>query len=298
MKALGLTDGSAGMVAQVKALADALGAEIQMETVVVSTIWKWVPNCFFDLGLQYLFPVFKPSFELLSKDLIISCGRKGAIAAASLETSAKKIHIQDPQMSARHFDQVIAMQHDRIRGAKILITPLALHAITPQKLAEAAQKFAPRFAHLPAPYMAIMIGGSTNKYQLTATAMRLLIEQVRALLDQTIGSLLITTSRRTGDENHAMLVDYFAGHPRVYIYQGEDENPYLGFLALAEKILVTNDSVNMMSEALATGKPVSILPLEGHQNTKPARLAATLPTSESDWMGPLVAELKKRLNIG
>ena len=93
------------------------------------------------------------------------------------------------------------------------------------------------------------------------------------------GSLLVTTSRRTGTRNIEALKRRFAGNAHVYLYTGEGENPYVGMLACADRIYVTNDSVNMMSEALASGKPVEILKLQGHENTKPARFAERIRNS-------------------
>jgi hypothetical protein len=47
----------------------------------------------------------------------------------------------------------------------------------------------------------------------------------------------------------------------VHFWNGADdgENPYRGYLAAADRIVVTPDSVNMLSEACATGKPVFTL---------------------------------------
>ena len=88
-------------------------------------------------------------------------------------------------------------------------------------------------------------------------------------------TLLVTPSRRTGEVQTAMLQSAFP-MPGAYVYDGKGENPYLGLLALADTIIVTDDSVNMMTEACATGKPVYILPLPGHRDTKPARFAKGL----------------------
>src|SRR5256885_2310540 len=114
----GLTDGSAGMVAQVKALAVALGSQAEMKTVTV-----------------------KARF--------------------------------------------------------------AVHAVPKQALEQARQRFATRFAAYPDPKLAVLIGGSTNKYRLTREAMAQLILALQRLLNRMEGSLLMTASRRTGEENVA-----------------------------------------------------------------------------------------------
>jgi mitochondrial fission protein ELM1 len=47
------------------------------------------------------------------------------------------------------------------------------------------------------------------------------------------------------------------------IWDGEGDNPYFAFLAAADFVLVTEDSINMAAEAASTGKPVFILPMQG-----------------------------------
>ena len=72
----------------------------------------------------------------------------------------------------------------------------------------------------------------------------------------------MTASRRTGDTNAAILRDALSTCP-AYVWDGEGDNPYFGFLGLADTIVVTADSVSMVSEACATGKPVYVVELEG-----------------------------------
>lgn len=279
MRALGITDGSAGMVAQVRALANVLGAELELKTVVVNKAWRYLPNKAFDWGLVRFFPVSSDTLPTPYPDLVISCGRKGALVAANIREgnkAAKFIHIQDPQMSPGHFDVIIAMEHDKVRGPNIIRTEYALHDITPHKLAEAKALWEPFFAHLPKPWHAVLIGGSTNKYRMTKAA----TEKLIAEMEKIGGTLLITTSRRTGTENIRLLEARYRGS-KHFLFTSVGDNPYLGMLACADKIYVTNDSVNMMSEAAASGKPVLILPLLGHENTKPARFAERITSLES-----------------
>jgi len=289
--AWGITDGGAGMVAQVKALATALDIKPEMKKIVVRAPWAWLPNIFYATKLRSLMmPYFiSPASDSLAPpypDLIISCGRRAAMVAMGLREHIEQhrlpktpyfIHILDPYVNAKYFDLLIAMEHDRLAPApKLITTRFALHAITPKILDEARQHFALRFAAYPKPLIAVLLGGSTNKYSLSNNAMKGVIASLKRLLAQTQGSLLITSSRRTGEKNTAMLRQAFADSGRVYIYDFVEKNPYLGMLALADTIIVTNDSVNMMSEACATGKPVYLLPLAGHIYTRPARFAAQL----------------------
>ena len=47
------------------------------------------------------------------------------------------------------------------------------------------------------------------------------------------------------------------------VWDGSGENPYFAFLAFADAIIVTEDSVNMVTEAAGTGKPVYVQSLPG-----------------------------------
>ena len=276
---------STGMEAQVRALAEALSTEVQMKDIEVKPPFVWLPNSVYAAGLsRFVIPHFlTEGSDNLSPpwpDIVISCGRRPAIVALGLKhimpMQTRFIHIQDPHIPSKYFDVIVAMQHDRINGQNVIKTNYALHAITQEKLWAAQQKFQPIFASYPKPYIAVMLGGSTNKYKLTLTAMQELIIKLRAIQAATTGTLLITVSGRTGDDNTRILKEVFGDNQRVHIYDGLGENPYMGMLALAESIFVTNDSVNMMSEAAATGKPLYVLPLTGHSDTKPSQFADRL----------------------
>ena len=320
MSCWGLTTGNAGMVAQVKALAHALGMEPQMKLVDIKPALAWVPGSVAARVRPWILPHFLDSksdaLEAPWPEIVISCGRRAAMVAMGLRAKAplvKFIHIQDPQGGACIFDLVVAMEHDKINAANVIKTRYALHSILPERLRDAAEAFAPQFAAYAKPHVAVLLGGSTNKYTLGKEAFAQVVVALQQLLQRMEGSLLITPSRRTGEENIAMLRQCFAGNPRAYVYDFESNNPYMGMLALADAFIVTNDSVNMMSEARATGKPLYLLPLRGHTDTKPARFAQMLLAEGSarllgnriekwsypvaDDMGQLAQEVKRRLGL-
>ncbi len=286
----GITDGSAGMAAQVKALAASLNIEPEMKTIRVKKPWVKLPNICYATPLRKLVVphLIERGCDTLEgpwPDIIISCGRRGAIVTSALRSkiaaqqSEKKpyfIHIQDPQMNPRYFDLVIAMEHDKVQAANVIKTEYALHSITPVSMAKAHEQWQPQFAGYSKPLVAVLLGGSTNKYTLTEQAIDRVVVLLERLLKNMDGSLLITPSRRTGEANIARLRRAFEGNPRVYMYDFISENPYFGMLALADSFIVTNDSVNMMSEAIATNKPVHIVAFAGHYGTKPSRFAGRL----------------------
>ena len=171
------------------------------------------------------------------------------------------VQIQDPKIPPARFDLMIVADHDKVRGPNVMVSLGAVHPVTPAKLAAGAAAWAPRLAHLPHPRIAVVIGGDNGVYRLTPEITIAIADQLAALVESGAG-LMITTSRRTGAEAEAILRSKLAG-PNVEIWSGQGENPYFGYLGLADHVLATADSVSMITEASATGKPVHILPLAG-----------------------------------
>jgi mitochondrial fission protein ELM1 len=148
-----------------------------------------------------------------------------------------------------------------VRGPNIFRTLGAVHRVTPEKLADGARKFAPLFEKLPRPLAAVLIGGDNRVYRLTKARLEVLAGQLAGLAHRGFG-LAITVSRRTGPEAAAFLRARL-GPLGAYIWEGKGDNPYFGLLSLADVIIVTSDSVSMVSEAAFTGKPVHVFELEG-----------------------------------
>ena len=122
---------------------------------------------------------------------------------------------------------------------------------------------------MPRPILTVLIGGSNKAYRLTLRCVGEIADGVAAILRKRGGSVLVTPSRRTGAQGVTLLQERLAGLP-AKIWDGTGENPYFTFLALADAFLVTANSVSMISEAAATGKPIHILNLDGG-NAKFAR---------------------------
>jgi uncharacterized protein len=257
-----LTEGFAGMESQCVGLAGALGLPCTMKRVRRPRML-----------LQYLPPTLWPNplsgnaGDVLAPPwphVLISSGR-GSVAAALAVRRASggkifTVHIQTPYVHPSHFDVVVIPQHDSLRGDNVLVTRTALHGVTQERLAAAAQCFNARLSYLPRPLIAVLVGGS-NKYQdCLPETMHQMADQLIAAARACGGSLAVTTSRRTGEENERILRERLNAVP-LFFWDGMGENPYLGLLALANAIVVTSDSVSMVSEACATGKPVHVLSL-------------------------------------
>jgi mitochondrial fission protein ELM1 len=141
------------------------------------------------------------------------------------------------------------------------VTRGAVHRATPERLAAERRRF-PALEDLPRPITVVLIGGANRAYRLDLADLADMAKRSAAAAQQAGGSVLVTPSRRTGAAGVAVLREHFAGLPGQ-VWDGTGDNPYFAYLALADALLVTADSVSMVSEAAATGKPVHILELPG-----------------------------------
>jgi hypothetical protein len=257
-----VTPGQAGFESQGRGLAEALGLTPVFKRVRARAPWRWLPGWLWPRPLSAVDEALTPPWP----DLVISCGRAaGPVAAAIRRASGgttKAVHIQKPEVALEAFDLVVAPRHDGVQGANVVATVGAVHPVTPAKLATAAQQWTAAFAHLPRPLIGVLLGGGNGRFTLDRATMTAIAEHLAALAQRYNAGLVITPSRRTGAENEAVLRARLAGVP-AFIWDGNGDNPYLGILALADAIVVTEDSVSMTSEALATGKPIYVARLPG-----------------------------------
>ena len=150
-------------------------------------------------------------------------------------------------------------EHDPARGDNVVVTTAAPNRITADRLERAKKNFV-QFEKIKSPRVAVLIGGTSKAHTMTQAVTEKLAAQLKDLSTQ--AGLMITTSRRTGEKNESILHDTLKD-TSAYIWDGNSDNPYFGLLAWADTILVTADSVSMLSEAGTTGKPVYMIELEG-----------------------------------
>lgn len=263
-----VTDGKAGMESQCLGLAEALGLTPIIKHVVLRSPWKQL-SPYFRLGHRFAFSRRGDAIAPPWPDLLIASGRQSIAASLYVrEQSARAgkrtvtVQVQDPAIAPSHFDLVIAPQHDRLCGANVLLTLGALHRVTTEKLRAAAEAFAPQVAHLKRPYLGVLIGGSNSAYSFGEAEMRNFAAALVGASRARDASLLVTPSRRTGEANLKILQDALKDVP-AFVWDGVGANPYYGMLGLADEIVVTCDSVNMVSEAMATHRPVHVFDLPG-----------------------------------
>jgi mitochondrial fission protein ELM1 len=195
--------------------------------------------------------------------LVLSCGgMAGAVAAALRGPDRRVVHVQHPRMPLDRFDLIVVNRHDEVTGPNVIVTRTALHRATPARLAEAAEVWRPAFAHLPRPLVAVLAGGTNGRFRLDAAVAESLAGSLAGMMELDRVGLMLTPSRRTDPAAAAVFRERL--EPRgAFVWDGAGDNPYFGMLALADMIVVTIDSVSMVSEAAATPAPVMLAQLPG-----------------------------------
>jgi mitochondrial fission protein ELM1 len=252
-----LTDGNAGNVRQAQALAQALGIPSAREwTLQARAPWRWLSPRRLPGARGAFGDVFAHALSE-SPRLAIGCGRQAALATRLLhQRGTQTVQILDPRIDPRHWNLVIAPEHDGLRGANVISLLGSLHPVDDLWLAAARQRFA-AYATLPQPRTALLLGGASAHADSDVRQYEDLFAQIATCVTRDGGSLLATASRRTPLPARARLRERLAHLPGViWCDAGDGENPYPGLLGWADRIVCTADSVNMLSEAAATNVPV------------------------------------------
>ena len=259
-RALVLSDGAAGNENQARALAAAITSQVDVFLLETRAPWRWFAPHRLPGSIQAFGADFAARLRAPWPDIAIGCGRQAALATRLMRQASdgacRAVQILDPRIDPAHFDMVVTPEHDGLHGANVITTRGGLNAIDDVWLEQARAAF-PALAALPAPRYALLIGGPTRALALDRAYWESLVTALSARLRADNASLMLTTSRRTPDWLRTAARQAFADVPNHQWHGRMDgPNPYAGFLAWADAVVVTPDSVNMMSEAAATRVPL------------------------------------------
>lgn len=253
-----LHDGAAGNRRQAEALVAALGLPAQELQLIPRAPWRWLaprrfPGCDQAFGDGFADLLASPP------PLVIGCGRQAALATRLLrERGSRAVQILAPRLDPRLWDAVIAPRHDGLRGGNVLNPCGSLNPIDEDWLTRAQAQW-PQFAALPSPRTAVLLGGRTRAVRFDRGAFERLVSQLEPVLAEQGGSLLVLGSRRTEAHIARLARRYWQDVPGLRWFDaGDGRNPYAGVMAWADRFVLSPDSVNMISEACATGRPVFV----------------------------------------
>ena len=255
-KALLLTEGMHGMISQVEGLAKALKTQYSHRIVRLSFPWNLIP------------PKFTPISELILKDkdyitenkipnLIISCGRKSVIPSILLKKKNPEIftiHIQDPKVSLKKFDIIIAPEHDNLNGNNVISSKGAIHYINELEINNAKSYLKDKIKGEK--IVSLILGGPNKYYDFNKDQLLKIFNEVKSNFILKDYKVIVIPSIRTPKTIIDLAVKEFDADGHVV--NSVDKQAYLSAFALATTIIVTCDSTSMVSEAATSGKPIFI----------------------------------------
>lgn len=259
-----ISDGKAGNDAQSLGVAEALGLAVAVKIVAPKGLWKLLaPYGPVDPSEGFGRPgtPFGPPWP----DIAIAAGRLTTPYIRAVKRAAGPrtftVILLDPRVGTKAADLFWVPQHDKLRGPNVITTLTAPHRFSPRRLAELRERVPPFIAALPAPRVAVLLGGPNGDYFYSRPAMDRLTAALRSLAELGAG-LMVTPSRRTPQPLRDAIRAALAGRA-AFFWDGEGENPYPHMLAHADGFIVPADSVNMTGEPCVTGRPVYVFEPDG-----------------------------------
>jgi uncharacterized protein len=251
-----LSDGKAGHETPLTGVAEALGARFELRRV----------------GSRAVFAALAPFGPIDPRhrggkgplagpypDICMASGRRTVPylrALKALSPGTFCVYFKDPRTRRSGADVLVVMEHDDLQGPNILTTKTAPHRLSQAVLRDARADPNPTLAALATPRVAVLIGGDSRHHRFSEANIRALMGHLKTL-HRGGASLMITVSRRTPltlqDQVFAL-----RSLNNVEVWDGRDPNPLAQYLALADAVIVTADSINMVGEAAATGQPVHL----------------------------------------
>jgi len=284
-----LNDGKLGHLRQSQTVAKMLAAALSQRTItsetqtievkfrnkaaarLVSLISLLTPSYFCQGRIQYLqwFLIPESFRELVcaTADYVISCGSTaaGVNFLLSRENRAKSICILKPGfLGLKRFRLVILPQHDKPAETiqdGLLITQGAPNLITKDYLEHQVAVLVERYAtlHKRGKFrVGVLLGGEAKDEFLSHAQIRNLLSQIKGACQQLNAEVLLTTSRRTSEGVEGIIIKELKGHAlcSLLIIANRKNIPEAvgGILGLSDVVVVSGDSISMVSEAASSGK--------------------------------------------
>ena len=291
---------------QLRALAEALGLPFEVKQLAYRPA-EWLPRILLGATLIGVDRAKSSAIEPPFPDLIIAAGRRTEAVAfwirRHLNPAVRLVYLGTPWARLDQFDLVITTPQYRLPALpNVLHNVLPLHDVRPGRLAAAAGAWESAFAGLPKPWIAVLAGGRSGPYLFGPEAAARLARRASDKARSLGGSLLVTTSARTSPTAAQALFDGLTAPFHGHRWQaGEAGNPFHAYLALADEFIVTADSISMIAEACATGKPTFLFDIEeGPRSMRAeeatARRGSRLPPPY--WKGADFTSTLWRLGLG
>ena len=197
--------------------------------------------------------------------LFISAGSKAApfcLALAKATHNKSAVLMTPSVLGTKSFTYAIVPEHDKpnLKQGNVITTLGAPNHIYMPNLKAIAEKFFSGRNLIGQKVIAILVGGSDANYKITSRWAREVLTPMLMVRD---AKFLVTTSRRTGTSVENTVEEIFSGNPSteyIFLYsRTPNQNSITAILGAATHVLVTEDSVSMVSEAVTAGFKVGLV---------------------------------------
>jgi hypothetical protein len=261
-----ISDGTEGMENQSMALAKSLGFKSNLLKAKPFWLCRLFPTF---LAGRFKIPLSNNDtiFKTKNYTILITCGRRMAGISIGLKRIYRKnnkkiftIHIQNPNIASVYFDLLVVPEHDNLTGKNIIVSEGSLHSVDMKNIKIAYDKLGIRHLKELKEHIVVLIGGNTRTQKLTAEYENKFISEIKRIQKIFKSKIVLCPSRRTPES----LLKYFnLKKPEGIIIAAKknNENPYPGIIYNAKFVIATTDSINLLSEAIGSGKEVFVLDL-------------------------------------
>lgn len=188
--------------------------------------------------------------------LVLGIGNRSVPVALAIRRASggksKLVRLGNPRMHPRNFDLVITTRQYRVPDAPNLLS-LPFGISTAPRL-NATREEQDCLGKIARPHRLLLVGGETFMWTLTP---EVLSQAAKQLGSKPGGSVIAVSSPRTGEAAMDAIAEALRGSEHALVEGRFPRYPVL--LEDADEIHVTADSVAMVSDAVATGKPVGII---------------------------------------
>ncbi len=230
--------------------------------------------------LRYLkwFLKRKSFLEVMSVkgDFVVSCGSSiaGVNYFLSQDYQAKSIVLQKPGiLSFNRFDLVLLPNHDAKEFYKnkdnVVFTKLTPNLVDQQYLEHQTSRLIAKFPeldHRKKPTIGVMIGGESKNHFISNIQVESILQQAKEVVFKHDGSLVVTTSRRTQKSVEKIVkAELSDGNLCPFLIIATENNvpeAVGGILGMSDIIVISSDSISMISEAVSSGKTVIVFNAE------------------------------------
>ncbi len=249
-----LSDNLVGHEKQSISLAEKLNINYKLIKIKKVNFIKRNLSNFFNLQKKNF---FKPPYP----KIIISCGKNTAYYSKMIKQKTKNkifsIFIQKPPININNFDVVISPKHDKCKGLNVIETQGALTKINLKYIKNVNKEKKPSI--LKQNFITVLIGGNSRHHKITKPILDKIIKNLKSIEEQKKIRIFILVSRRTDKKDYLYLKKNLISKNFIFVLPNSKKVSYLNALSFAKAIIVTSDSVSMVTEACSTGKPTYII---------------------------------------